>query len=245
MIKYEFPLNERIRRFIRLEQLFHKTHSAILSSQKFNEFNTFERIFELMQTASRTDLKVDLMQEIERKIISIKKEKRSKKYDQLLIKLRKIKTNLGKAKIHPGFFFGNDKLLQEIKTRSDSPFGITSIDFPEFQFWLQNQSPIFKKEYINKKLIPYHPIKEAISILLLILRTNTNTTNVVGENGVYQRKLDPALKIDLVTITAKKSLRSFPNISSNKYAINIHFNDAKTQNQVEKNINFKISLSSL
>ena len=94
MIKYEFPLNERIRRFIRLEQLFHKTHSAILSSQKFNEFNTFERIFELMQTASRTDLKVDLMQEIERKIISIKKEKRSKKYDQLLIKLRKIKTNL-------------------------------------------------------------------------------------------------------------------------------------------------------
>ena len=130
MIKYEFPLNERVRRFIRLEQLFNKTQSAILSSQKYSEFNIFERIFELMQTASRTDLKVDLMQEVERKIITLKKESRTKKNEQLLIKLRKIKVNLEKAKIHSGFFFGNDKLIQEIKARSDSPFGITSIDFP-------------------------------------------------------------------------------------------------------------------
>lgn len=245
MIKYEFPLNERIRRFIRLEQLFSKTQSATLSSQKYSEFNTFERIFELMQTASRTDLKVDLMQEVERKIIDIKKQRRTKINDQLLIKLRKIKINLEKAKIHPGFFFGNDKLLQEIKTRSDSPFGITSIDFPEFHYWLQNQSSQSKKEYINKKLQPYYPIKEAISILLTILRTNSKASNVTAETGVYQRKLDPVLKIDLITIIAKKSLKSFPSISSNKYAISIHFNNAKTQAQIDKDINFKISLSSL
>ena len=245
MIKYEFPLNERVRRLIRLEQLFNKTQSAILSSQKYSEFNIFERIFELMQTASRTDLKVDLMQEVERKIITLKKESRTKKNEQLLIKLRKIKVNLEKAKIHSGFFFGNDKLLQEIKARSDSPFGITSIDFPEFHFWLQNQSPIYKKEYINKRLLPYYPIRDAIFTLLLILRSNAKTSNVFTEGGVYQRKLDPATKIDLVTITAKKSLRGFPTISSNKYAINIHFNDSKTQIKVEKIINFKISLASL
>ena len=162
-----------------------------------------------------------------------------------MIKLRKIKVNLEKAKIHSGFFFGNDKLIQEIKARSDSPFGITSIDFPEFHFWLQNQSPIFKKEYINKRLLPYYPIRDAIFTLLLILRSNAKTSNVFTEGGVYQRKLDPASKIDLVTITAKKSLRGFPAISSNKYAINIHFNDSKTQIKVEKIINFKISLASL
>jgi cell division protein ZapD len=198
-----------------------------------------------MQTASRTDLKVDLMQEVERKIIILKKETRTKKNEQLLIKLRKIKVNLEKAKIHSGFFFGNDKLIQEIKARNDSPFGITSIDFPEFHFWLQNQSPIFKKEYINKKLLPYYPIRDAIYTLLSILRSKAKTHNVSTMDGVYQKKLDPALKIDLITITAKKSLRSFPCISSNKYAINVHFNDAKTQNQINKIINFKIGLSSL
>ena len=135
--------------------------------------------------------------------------------------------------------------MQEIKTRSDSPFGITSIDFPEFQFWLENQTPKYKKEYINKKLLSYYPIKEAITTLLLILRNNAKTNSVIAEAGVYQRKLNPILKIDLVTITAKKSLRCFPNISSNKYAISIHFNDSKTQSQVNKDINFKISLSSL
>ena len=78
MIKYEFPLNERTRKLLRLEQLFNKTQTALLSSNKYNEYNIFERTFELMQTASRTDLKVELIQEVERKIIHIKKLKRTK-----------------------------------------------------------------------------------------------------------------------------------------------------------------------
>ena len=72
MIKYEFPLNERTRKLLRLEQLFNKTQTALLSSNKYNEYIIFERIFELMQTASRTDLKVELIQEVERKVIHIK-----------------------------------------------------------------------------------------------------------------------------------------------------------------------------
>ena len=72
MIKYEFPLNERIRRLIRLEELFSKTTSALTSTQKFSTYIAFERLFELMQTASRSDLKVDLMQEAERQKIKIK-----------------------------------------------------------------------------------------------------------------------------------------------------------------------------
>ena len=245
MIKYEFPLNERTRKLLRLEQLFNKTQTALLSSNKYNEYNIFERIFELMQTASRTDLKVELIQEVERKIIHTKKLKRTKLNDRLLIRLRKIKTGLGKASIQPGFYFGNDKLLQEIKTRRDSPFGITSVDFPEFHYWLQNQTTQFKKDYLNKKLSSFDPIKDAISSLLMILRTKEETSAVIAEGGVYQKKLDPSLKIDLVTITSKNSLRSYPTISSNKYAISINFNDIKTQNQITKNINFKISLSSI
>ena len=245
MIKYEFPLNERTRKLLRLEQLFNKTRTALLSSNKYNEYNIFERIFELMQTASRTDLKVELIQEVERKVIHIKKLKRSKFNDRLLIRLRKIKVSLEKATIQPGFYFGNDKLLQEIKTRRDSPFGITSVDFPEFHYWLQNQTTRFKKDYLNKKLSSFDPIKDAIFTLLKILRAKEKTLSVEAEEGVYQKKLDPSLKIDLVTIMAKKSLRSYPSISSNKYAISIHFNDVKTQNQITKAINFKISLASL
>ena len=135
-----------------------------------DRYNTFERIYELMQTASRTDLKVELIQEVERKVIHIKKLKRTKFNDRLLIRLRKIKVGLEKATIQPGFYFGNDKLLQEIKTRRDSPFGITSIDFPEFHYWLQNQTTQFKKDYLNKKLSSFNPIKDAISTLLQILR---------------------------------------------------------------------------
>ena len=189
--------------------------------------------------------KVELKALLNREKLARKKLKRTKFNDRLLIRLRKIKTGLEKATIQPGFYFGNDKLLQEIKTRRDSPFGITSIDFPEFHYWLQNQTTQFKKDYLNKKLSSFNPIKDAISALLQILRAKEKILSVEAEEGVYQKKLDPSLKIDLVSITVKSSLKSYPNISSNKYAISIHFNDVKTQNQVTKAINFKISLSSL
>ena len=67
MIRYEFPLNERIRKFIRVEELFLKIDVLATSAKKYTEFSLFERLFELMLTASRSDLKVDLIQEIEGK----------------------------------------------------------------------------------------------------------------------------------------------------------------------------------
>ena len=245
MIKYEFPLNERIRRLIRLEELFGKTSAALTSTQKFSSYIVFERLFELMQTASRSDLKVDLMQEAERQKIKIKAKSRTKVNSQMSIKLTKLKTSLEKAKIHPGYYFGDDKFLQEIKSRNDSPYGITSVDFPEFQYWLHSESIQFQKDYLSKKLQPYYPIKDAISTLIGILRTSAETQSVTAESGVYQRKLDPALKIDLVTLIISKSMNCFPNISSNKYAISIHFNHAKKKVQLEKDIRFKLGLASL
>lgn len=245
MIKYEFPLNERIRRLIRLEHLFSRTQSAVLSSQKYTEYIIFERIFELMQTASRSDLKVDLLQETQRQIVKIKGKTKTKLNQNILIKLKKIKINLEKARIHPGFFFGDDKFLQEIKSRNDTPYGITSVDFPEFQFWLQNQPSQIKKDYITKKLMPFYPIKDAISTILGLIRLNTEISSVIAETGVYQKKLNPHLKLDLITLMINKSLKSIPNISSNKYAISIQFKNAKTHCNTEKDIKFKIGLASL
>ena len=94
MIRYEFPLNERIRKFIRVEELFLKIDVLATSAKKYTEFSLFERLFELMLTASRSDLKVDLIQEIERQKLKLRSKAKTQANNALMVKLSKAKTKL-------------------------------------------------------------------------------------------------------------------------------------------------------
>ena len=58
MINYEFPLNEKIRRFLRVEEIFSKIDYQQKSRQSFSEYGLFTLLFDLMTTASRSDLNV-------------------------------------------------------------------------------------------------------------------------------------------------------------------------------------------
>ncbi len=245
MIRYEFPLNERIRKLIRVEELFLKIDVLATSAKKYTEFSLFERLFELMLTASRYDLKVDLIQEIERQKLKLRSKAKTQANNALMVKLSKAKTKLEKAKIQPGFYFGDDKYLQEIKSRKDSPYGITSVDFPEFQFWLQCETPLARKDYFKQKIAPFQPIKEAIFVVLALLRSSAKEELVSAERGVFQKKLDPSLKNDLITISMNLRSKYYPNVSSNKYALSIHFEHYLKHTMLDKSIKFKIGTGSL
>ena len=99
MIKYEFPLNERIRKFMRVEEIFIKIDLLTTSKKNYTEFSLFERLFELMLTASRSDLKVDLIQEIERQKVKLKSKSKTQANNNLMVRLAKIKNALEKAKV--------------------------------------------------------------------------------------------------------------------------------------------------
>ncbi len=240
MIKYEFPLNERIRRFLRFDELFNKTNNLMEEFDKNNEYFVFERLFELMQTASRSDLRIDLMQETVRQILKFKKKSKTKKNNELIDKLLLVKSDLEKAKINPSYHFGNDKFLQEIKSRNDSPFGITKVDFPELQYWIEHESNAFRKNYLYQKLLSFQPIENAIKTLTQILRASGESIALEAPLGVYQNKLDPTLRFDLITLTLKKHLKYIPIVSSNKYAFSVHFNHAVKNIKSDNNIQFKI-----
>jgi len=187
MIRYEFPLNERIRKLIRVEELFLKIDVLATSAKKYTEFSFFERLFELMLTASRSDLKVDLIQEIERQKLKLRSKAKTQANNALMAKLSKAKTKLEKAKIQHGFYFGDDKYLQEIKSRKDSPYGITSVDFPEFQFWLQCETPVARKDYFKQKIAPFQPIKEAIFVVLALLRSSAKKSWLVRNEVCFKK----------------------------------------------------------
>lgn len=66
MITYEYPFNERIRTLLRLEDLFAKTLYFAQSDGALEHHIALVTLFEIYEVASRADLKMDLIQELER-----------------------------------------------------------------------------------------------------------------------------------------------------------------------------------
>ena len=243
MIKYEFPLNERVRKFLRIEEIFKKMQAQISVKKDFSDYSCFNIYFNIMATASRTDLKVELIHEIEKQKIKITSKIKTKKNIAISNEMKKIRSQLEKSKVLTGFNFGGDKFLHELKTRSDSPSGIVITDFPDLQFWLENTSLADRKKYFNDKLKPFYPIKIAVTYLMNQLRSTIETEALVASHGDIQYKLDPLLKNDLAIISLPKTLKSFPNISSNKYAVNVHF-DKYQSSTSSKAVKFKLGITS-
>ena len=242
MINYEFPLNEKIRRFLRIEEIFAKIDYQLKSRQRFYEYGLFMLLFDLMTTASRSDLKVELLQTLDAGQIRLKNKRSTAKNNELVKKLYSAKKNLEKSTIQPGFYFGNDRLIQEIKARNDSPFGIVSTDFPELRYWLEIETKDLRKKYFYEKFAPFNPIKDAIKLILTIIRGEAIFEKVETDEGLYQMKLNPSTKNDLLTIQLSSGSNFFPHISSNKYAINMQFNDHKNI-KIDKTVKFKLAIS--
>tara|TARA_B110000967_G_C18792913_1_gene514260 strand:- start:431 stop:1165 length:735 start_codon:yes stop_codon:yes gene_type:complete len=223
MIKYEFPLNERVRKFLRIEEIFNKISEQLRIKNKFDDYVCFNLYFSTMATASRTDLKVELIQELEKQRLIISKKNKTKKNILAQSQLRKVKVALEKSKIKTGFNFGGDKFLHELKTRAVSPSGIVMTDFPELQYWIGTTSQKDRKKYFITKMDEYTPIKSAIKALMDILRNNVHSDAMASKIETVQYKLNSRFKNDLVMITLPEKSKYYPNISANKYAVNIHF----------------------
>ena len=243
MINYEFPLNERIRKFLRIEEIFKKMDAQINGKNEFSAHICFATFFDIMTFASRGDLKVELIQEIEKQRLKCRSKIKTKKNKKIFADLNKIRLQLEKSKNIAELNFGGDKFLHELKTRANSPYGIVSIDFPEFQFWLKSTNFTERKAYFTNKLNDINSIKNAITTLMNLLRKNIVNKALETRSEEIQYKLDPLLKNDLVVITLPSTLKCFPIISSNKYAVNVHLRRNSTKPET-KTIKFKLGIAS-
>jgi cell division protein ZapD len=66
LILYEYPLNERIRTLLRLEDLFTRLDYFIPREHPLEHHVALTTLFDILDVAARADLKSDLLQELDR-----------------------------------------------------------------------------------------------------------------------------------------------------------------------------------
>ena len=252
MIIFEFPLNERIRRLLRIEEIYQKFEHQLKNTHDYFEFGCFNTLFEIVQLVSRSDLKIDFLQELERqeKKQSALLDHQALKEDQLNPKeiipmIQVARKKLENIDVKPGFNFNNNLFLEEVKKRISSPGGLLDVDFPNFRNWAIHKTRKSKLDDFKSWAQPLMVFKDAASVILLILRNQCDTESIKAKEGKHQQTIDPLKTFDLIRLELEKTLNIYPEISANKYTVNVFFNQLNEElkkEPVKLNLEFKYSI---
>ena len=111
--------------------------------------------------------------------------------------------------------------LMSIKSRASIPGGVCQFDLPSYHYW-RHQAPGARREALLGWLQPMLPLRDALAIVLRLLRASGRAEHHVAANGAFQMMLGGSSS-QMVRISLKLDDPYIPEISANKYALNIRF----------------------
>ena len=234
-ITYEFPLNERIRVFIRLEQLFKQFFLLSLGESVAEKRAAITVILDLMTLFKRNDLKSELIKELDRQASNLNKIANNKGVDrdrlqEILAKLAKINEKLYAITGKIGGHILDSHLFQSIAQRSSIPGGTYSFDLPEYHYWLEQEESTRAKD-MQYWSSSFTDIYAAIEFILDFIRDSRSAITEIAQAGFFQIPLDQDQAFQLIKITIDASLPYFAEISGGKHRCTIRFMEPSIDNK--------------
>src|ERR1700693_3224474 len=168
VIRYEHPLNERIRTMMRLEGLYGRALVFGDASSAADHHAALLALFEITDVASRADLKTDILQELERQrqLLTPLKDNPAierQALDALLSEIDDVSARLLAQSGKVGGHLRENEWLMAIKQRTGIPGGVCEFDLPAYHYWLHLE-PAKRQQDLRGWLAPLLPIHSGLSI---------------------------------------------------------------------------------
>ena len=226
VITYEYPFNERIRTLLRLEDLFDKASYFVEQEGTREHHVVLLTLFELLEVAGRADLKMDLIQELERQrqtllVFRNNPEISEEALSGALYEIEQAATALLGMTGKMGQYLRDNDWLMGIKSRAVIPGGVCQFDLPTYHYWMHQDSAV-RREALLSWLEPFMPLRNGLAIVLRLLRGSGRMEHQVAERGAFQMMLGGG-GAQMVRVSLELHEPYVPEISANKYALNIRF----------------------
>lgn len=226
MITYEYPFNERIRTLLRLEDLFERTVYFVEQKGSREHHVALLSMFEILEVAGRADLKMDLIQELERQRQTLLVYRNNPDISEealsgALFEIENASAALLGMTGKIGQHLRDNDWLMGIKSRAVIPGGVCEFDLPSYHYW-QHHAPEERREALREWIKPFMPLSAGLSIVLRLLRASGRPERQMAECGSFQMMLGGSTA-QMVRVSLNSQVAFVPEISANKYALNIRF----------------------
>lgn len=226
-IIYEQPLNERVRTFLRLAHLFRLNDHFMSGHTEWDVRSTIDSLLDINDLISRTDIKNEIIKELDRHTKTLNSLKKSPGVDlnRLDIILGDIGNNIEELRdknCQPGLLLRQDELICTVKQRNAILGGSCNFDIPAYHFWLNRPTDQLKLR-ITEWQRDFRVIKRSIFLIINLIRNSSNPTIEKAEKGFFQKSLEQNVNCQLIRIMMPNDAIYFPEISAGKHRFTIRF----------------------
>jgi cell division protein ZapD len=225
VILYEYPLQERIRTYLRLEHLFIHLQQLLPRVDAIDHHFALASLFEILEVSTRADLKSDLLKDIDRQkhtldnyrgnpaIAEEALDKVIQQLDQCFEALNSLPGKVGQTLTETDW-------LMAIRNRIVIPGGTCGFDLPAYHAW-QHKPPAFRQAQLQQWAGSLKPMADAVHVLLKLLRGSGAPQKVIVNNGQLQQSLPQGRTFLLLRLALDDRLELVPEISGNRLMVSV------------------------
>ena len=225
VILYEYPFNERIRTYLRLEHLFRKMGTLVARDDALDHHYALSTIFEVMDVGARADLKSDVLKDLEKQkqILNVYRGNPAiaegvlddviGQLDQRFVALN---GQAGKA----GQSLTENDWLMSIRSRVSIPGGTCEFDLPAYYAW-QHHPASDRRRDLERWASTLAPLADSVQMLLKLLRESGAPQKVMASAGHFQQNLPQGRTFQLLRLAMDPAQGLIPEISGNRLMVSI------------------------
>lgn len=249
MILYEYPFNERLRTYLRLEQLFRRLFELVTRESAIDHHFALSTVFELMEVAARADLKSDLLRDLERHKTMFESLRDNPAIEQatldnIISQLDRCYSALHAQTGRTGQPLTENEWLMAIRSRINIPGGTSSFDLPAYHRW-QNKPPHERQMDLQAWTECFRPLADALGLLLSLLRETGSPQKVAAISGQFQQSLPAGKAYQLLRLRISAESGLIPEISANRLMVSVRLvrpNETGALQVTTENAAFELTL---
>ncbi|MDF2462493.1 MAG: zapD [Ramlibacter sp.] len=225
VILYEYPFNERIRTYLRLEHLFRRLGELVPRSHPIDHHYALATIFEVMDVAARADLKSDVMKDLEKQKQALNSYRGNPAIaegvlDDVIGKLDRCFSALNNLPGKAGQSLTENDWLMSIRSRVGIPGGTCEFDLPAYYAW-QHRTASSRQADLERWASTLAPLAESVHMLLKLLRDSGTPQKVMASHGQLQQNLPQGRTFQLLRLRLDPALGLVPEISGNRLMVSV------------------------
>lgn len=248
MILYEHPLHERVRTYLRAEHLLRRFEDLFRRDSQIDHHFALLTLFEVVEVGSRSDLKSEMLKEIERYKMQLNAYRDNPSVSQqtlqsLLGELDQAFQLVSNQNSRLGQGLTETEWVGSLKNRAGIPGGTCSFDLPAYHAWQQRPAEERRAD-LQRWAKPLEALSVSTSLLLRLLRDNGHMQRVMATKGQYQQNL-PQGRYQMMRIVLSSDPNLVPEVSGNRMMAWVRFQRLMPDGKLEScqdDISFDVEL---
>ena len=227
LMKFEQPLSERMRTFLRIEFLYEQTRFHAAEPTDFGARGAVAGLLEILTILGRGDVRSDVLKELDHHAAVLGRFRSQPRVDparltRLINEIEALKGRIadaGSQLINP---LKECEFLNTIRHRSGIPGGTCLFDVPDYGYWLHQPAPERRRQ-LQTWIGKIEPLCDAVAEVLWLTREATEPRDEVAVGGFFQHSADRNEQMNLIRVLLPATAGFYPEVSAGQHRFTLRF----------------------